>query len=247
MAIPWGAIIGAGAGLVGKLFGGGDDKKESSRVNYKQMVRDAEAAGFNPLTVLRAGGAAGYTQTSHPALSSYNPLGAVAEAIGTVAMNYDGEADRRRAAEYDLLQAQLGNIQADTRLKMRSLEVPVRSGSQAVDQTGRPIKSASGDLGLPGSISVGDLSVTNPFGAGSVNPAVPDGQHWGDRYGEPGEWLGGAYVMAQDAAYNLKAAAPLGTSKSFTERAHDVWNSPVSYMKSFNDWVEADLAKGVHW
>lgn len=247
MAIPWGAIIGAGVGLVGKLFGGDDDKKESSRVDYKQMVRDAEAAGFNPLTVLRAGGAAGYTQTSHPALSSFNPLGAAAEAIGTVAMNYDGEADKRRALEFDLLNAQLENIQTDTKARMRSMEVPVRIGSQAVDAGGRPIKSASGDLGLPGGFSVGDISITNPWGVGKVNPDVPDGQHWGDRYGEPGEWLGGLYVMAQDGTYMLKNTKPFGTSKGFTERAKDIWNNPVGYMKSANDWIEDDLAKGFKW
>ena len=46
------------------MFGGKSKKQETtttSYVDYGRMVRDAEAAGFNPLTALRNGGAAGFS------------------------------------------------------------------------------------------------------------------------------------------------------------------------------------------
>lgn len=56
------------SGLLGGLFG----KKKSSAqgVDYAKLRRDAEAAGFNPLTALLAGGGAGYQREFNPELSS---------------------------------------------------------------------------------------------------------------------------------------------------------------------------------
>lgn len=248
-------LISAGAGLLGKIFGS-DKEQQSSRVDYKQLVADAEAAGFNPLTALRAGGAAGYTTTSHPALSSVNPFGTAMEAVGNFARDYDADADTRRKAEYDLVQAQIANIQTETAQRLKSMNAPKRSGGSAVDGTGRPVTDASltpiravpalaaGDKAF----ELGQVSVTNPSGGRWwVDPTVGDAQHLEDRYGEPGSWLGGVYVGAKDAAYNLKKMAPLGTSKSFNATMKDVFENPVSYMDKANKWIEKDLAQPWRW
>lgn len=63
-----GELITGGLGLIGSLFG---KKKQTttSTVNYYQMAKKAQEAGFNPLTALRNGGAAGFTTTTSPTAS----------------------------------------------------------------------------------------------------------------------------------------------------------------------------------
>lgn len=51
------AVVG---GIAGKIFGGGKPQRTSNSVDYKKLVRSAQAAGFNPLTALRNGGAGQY-------------------------------------------------------------------------------------------------------------------------------------------------------------------------------------------
>lgn len=133
MAIPWTAIAQVASSaipVIGKLFGG--DDKSSGRIDLKALVRDAERAGFNPLTVLRNGGAAGYQQTHHPALSTATVIGEALGNVGVTLANYDPHADEKRQAERLLFDAQLENIQADTGLKMRSLNIPTKAGDQTV-------------------------------------------------------------------------------------------------------------------
>lgn len=65
----FGDVLKAVAGpLVGGLFGSGKAKAEG--VDYVKLRDDAQAAGFNPLTALLAGGGAGYQRQFNPALSS---------------------------------------------------------------------------------------------------------------------------------------------------------------------------------
>lgn len=86
------ALITAGANLLGSLLG---RKKSSAQgVDYVKLRNDAEAAGFNPLTALLAGGGAGYQREFNPALSS----GAfVAEAINRGVDTYFNQVTERDA------------------------------------------------------------------------------------------------------------------------------------------------------
>lgn len=54
--------------LVSGLFG--LRKPKAQGIDYQKLRRDAEAAGFNPLTALLAGGGAGYQRDFNPALAS---------------------------------------------------------------------------------------------------------------------------------------------------------------------------------
>lgn len=127
-----GSAISTAGNFLGRLFGGGDDS--SGRIDLRQLVKDAERAGFNPLTVLRNGGAAGYTQTHHPALSTATVVGEALGNIGATLATYDPHADEKRQAERALYDAQLENLQADSGVKMRSLNVPTKQGESTVQK-----------------------------------------------------------------------------------------------------------------
>lgn len=113
----------------------------ASRINYHQLVADAEAAGFNPLTALRLGGGAGYTQTSSNSLSDtigYSntntgiksetigsamvpgtpiigpALSQAGQIIGNAVSDYDPMKRALQEAEYDLAQAQIRNLNSDS-------------------------------------------------------------------------------------------------------------------------------------
>lgn len=114
----WPALIGAGASLIGSLFGGGSKKTTTtSRVDYKRMVRDAEAAGFNPLTALRNGGAAGFsvsTSTTPAAPLSARLADGVAGGVNAFLQNFDPHADSQREERSRLIEAQVNNLNAST-------------------------------------------------------------------------------------------------------------------------------------
>jgi hypothetical protein len=88
----WGFLAGAALSLIGGLFSRPEPQPEppplppppppapapqvvvqaeqKSDVDLKKLVTDSEEAGFNPLTVLRNGGVAGYQRTSVPFLTT---------------------------------------------------------------------------------------------------------------------------------------------------------------------------------
>ena len=212
------AIASVASSVIGSVIGGKKDKgpqETTSHVDYKRMVKDATEAGFNPLTALRNGGAAGFanTSTSHPALSSSDAFfGTAADALqaGVNAFaNYDPMQEKRQALEYDLVQAQLDNIQSSTAINRRMMEIPAYSGASRIStsrtatgrpgvtgtRTGAPTASrtatsttASGVTGAPVAFESEPAKVTNPWTFMDVNPSVADGSAYEDRYGE---YLGG--------------------------------------------------------
>lgn len=128
----WSALLGAGISALGSIFGKDDDeKKVTSTVDYKKMAREAEAAGFNPLTVLRNGGSAGFTTTHHPALSAKAGFGEAFQTIGNALMSFDARADERAELEQQLLKAQIDQINRSGGASKRlwSMDVPVGAGS----------------------------------------------------------------------------------------------------------------------
>lgn len=195
----WGAIASIGGSLISGLFGS-KKQKTTNTVDYQALVRNAEAAGFNPLTALRAGGAAGHTVTTHPALSS------VGEAIGGALQTAGNVFDQRRAErdKYDLLKAQLGDLDNTTASKSvgsrnsHSFDVPVRKASQAV--------AAGGVSGAPMPPEAGDVTVTNPWQSMHVNPDNRDAAAFEERYGDSEifQTFIGAKNLVGDAIYNKK-------------------------------------------
>jgi len=120
MAIPWGAIAGA-ASAIGGLFGGDDEEEQvqTQSVDYKAMVKAAQKAGFNPLTALRNGGAAGFTTTTMPAMSSPSTLDRISNAVGSFAQGMDNQqrwdaAQYRAGLENKMIEAQTQRLRAPT-------------------------------------------------------------------------------------------------------------------------------------
>ncbi|AXH76642.1 MAG: hypothetical protein [Microviridae sp.] len=119
----WAELLGAGLSAISSLLGGDDEKQTTTTsvntVNYKGMVKAAEAAGFNPLTAIRNGGTAGWTTTVGNVLSSGGGGGGspVSKAFGALASgaqsflnNYDPMRDQKRELEYKLLEGQLAQV-----------------------------------------------------------------------------------------------------------------------------------------
>lgn len=209
MAVPWGSIISAGASLLGSIFGGGSKKQETTtvnRVDYKRMVRDAEAAGFNPLTALRNGGAAGFSISSSttPAvpLSSRIADGLSAGTQSFLA-NFDPFADQKRELETRLVEAQIRNLTASSdAFRSQSFNVPGRTAG-TVER--RPSGQAA-QLAVGPAPESGDRTVTNPWSDFEVNPYYLDAEAFEARYGdsEVAQMWYGARNMVADHFWNTK-------------------------------------------
>ena len=139
MVLP---IVGAMAkaaipSLIGGLFGG--SKKQTTRTNFKQLVKDAQAAGFNPLTALQATGGSGNRTTTLPTMSSAEFIAnAMGDALGA-GLSYDPLAKRRQQLEVDIMEAELGRL----------------SRPQSVPSTASGFPSPPSNLGSPRSPGMG--------------------------------------------------------------------------------------------
>lgn len=224
------SIIGAVAGpLIGGLFGKKKDKPQEvvNRVDYGRMVKDAEAAGFNPLTALRNGGSAGFGVQSMPSMTSNNIWGDTAAAAFNAWNNYDPHAQKRESLSDSLMQAQLANIQADTALKMNprslvpkknSFNVPVKLAAQTTSGTG--LAASPAGLGRIKTPEEGDVTVTNPWEKYEVNPKIRDAEIMETRYGdsEVAQMAYGAYVAKKDLEQN---------TDNMRKKSEDYWDKKL--------------------
>lgn len=155
------------------------------------MVRDSEAAGFNPLTAIRNGGSAGFTSTTSPGSGG---LSAALSAAGNFLTNFDPFADAKRDQESRYVEAQIGNLNAQSGM-YRTASTP--SG---------PVLRNPGTASLSGSgIQPGKLTATNPLAgfSGVIDGRMVDGDAWEARYSDAGGWIGGAVNASADFKANL--------------------------------------------
>ncbi|MRG64827.1 hypothetical protein GH789_05965 [Rhizobium pusense] len=116
-----------------------DEARAYSRQALSQLVEDSQAAGFNPLTVLRGGGAssynagAGFAPLSSVPLTASTPspsstpmftppvkravgggsgIGDAVSSIGDFLQNFDPFADDKREQEYRLVESQIASLNA---------------------------------------------------------------------------------------------------------------------------------------
>lgn len=236
-----GSLLTGVGSVIGGLLGGEERQKSRGKSKTKsrstttnqthlgKMVRVAERNGFNPLTLLRAGGLAAFTDTtttgksktkskSHGSSSSSAPLAAgIAGGIGAIG-NALGEYASQEAATAanawqmpDNVPIPATNPRAEYDLLQAQLggvdygtlgtqpRVPVSSTYSA-----KPALAAgsSGD-GAPVMPTFETPSATNPFREGSgilIDPKVPDP---GTRYqSELGQTLNDLYVGYHDFKKN---------------------------------------------
>lgn len=202
----------------------------TSTVDYKRMVKEAEAAGFNPLTALRNGGAAGFTTTTTPGLSTaQRVVGGISGAAQSFLANFDPFADRRRELEFKLAEAQIANLNADTLARGAFGRAPVVSAGPVYRPMGRPSGGALSGGGLvppgiqanlPGFGSVfgtqmptpAEQTGSNPFPHGSglvIAGAVPDLETGAEaRYGDFVSIPFGAFNLAADIYASFRKYRP---------------------------------------
>lgn len=185
--------------LLGGLIGSKKKNEEVvNRVDYARMVKDAEAAGINPLTALRNGGAAGFSITSQPVLSSkHAAIGEALGGLGNFIANFDPFEDKMREVQYRTMQAQLENLQADTGLKRKAMFTPPAVTGRRQVTAGPSLGPTAGRSQTP---TVEVPTVTNPWPTGwaDVNPGYVDAEAWETRYGDIAQELGGAINMHED-------------------------------------------------
>lgn len=187
-----------------------DEQRAYDRGTFQRLVTDAEAAGFNPLTVLRNGGGAGYSGGGAP-LSRQAPYqGGVGDALanwaGNFAANFDPMADDKREAEYALVNAQIANLNASTRA------IGAQADNYELRRSGRAGVLSKGGA-VPGSLAslpaeTQDPQRTNPYPDWmhmEVNPWQPDMQNWEDHLGdnELASMAGSALMIGQDVVWNV--------------------------------------------
>lgn len=201
-----------------------DETRDYSRQVYSQLVEDAQAAGFNPLTALRNGGGSSYNSGAAHAPLSATPLSRqapVKQAVGGSAIgdaftragdfisNFDPFADQKREQEYRLVESQISALNASA-----LSGVPRGGGSFASGSVERRPSGQSGALGKPTKWEVGDVSVTNPFKVIDV-ANVSDAAALEQRYGEPGSWLGGVRNIIVDGVYAGYQGARWAAGKAY--------------------------------
>lgn len=228
------------------------------------MVADAEAAGFNPLTALRMGGGAGYTQTSSDSITdtvgltdtnvSSKTIGTAMVAgtpiigpalsnagsiIGNAIDSYNPMANAMREAEYDLAQAQIANLNADTAARGRTSigGVPTWSAGPIARNPGTGMLSSGVTLnsnGMSITPTVETPTATNPFPASwgwSIDPSYPDAEVWETRFAEAGGLIGG--LINLDEALTRNLGNPTTWGQALRRGVIDEYNSAL------------DLARGI--
>lgn len=191
----------------------------TNSVDMKRLVREAEEAGFNPLTVLRAGGMAGYMETRHPnlfpirgletAATGQSPFGAALQGLGGMIAGYDYGASTRNALEAQLLEAQITNVRTDT--SMRSAFPSIAGPAYGRSSSGGLSSSPGGagyELGAPAQHlwepEFG--TVTNPMGFDwwHSNPYWSDIETGAEaRYGDVGGAVMSPFTFGADIGYSL--------------------------------------------
>lgn len=104
-----------------------NETREYSRQVLKNLVIDAEEAGFNPLTALRAGSGGSYNAAAGLAPLSATPItrqapvrqavggspvGDAISSVGDFIANFDPFADQKREQEYRLVESQIAALNA---------------------------------------------------------------------------------------------------------------------------------------
>ncbi|GAA4130387.1 hypothetical protein ACFFTN_15500 [Aminobacter aganoensis] len=169
-----------------------------------KLRQNAEAAGFNPLTALRAGGGAGFTTTHNPALASGDFIAQAIGGIGNAIASIDPMRDATAKLEHQIKQATLANIQADTASRLRASigGVPVSTGARVV-KASSPLASSKVGQPLPPTVEIPTLTNPYPMGTGRlVNPGFVDAEAWETRYGDIAQEFGGLINLGADYIYN---------------------------------------------
>lgn len=203
------ALISAGSSLLGGLFG--RKKEQTTRTNFVQLRDDALAAGFNPLTALRATGGGGNTTTTLPGLSAFEVL---ADAVGAGVDTYlrlDPIGQKTRDLQNELLQREIETLKAARYAGDSSIgRVPsvqsTRSPVGAQTALGNVLRDQDGNI-------VTDFTNRQLYAADGT-PLEAETQLWSEAQQQGGVWATAKRVWDRNVA-DYTAGTPLGLLGSF--------------------------------
>ena len=199
--------------------------RELSRDLYSNLVTDAEAAGFNPLSALRNGGGASYgtTITSTP-LSRKAPVrqavggsssASAFSAAGDFLLNFDPFADQKREQEYRLIESQIASLNAGTLSRgpsvSRSTPRSYATSDYEARPSGRAASLSKGNAPGEGKIVGGDDPTASSMGLNDGRygwfhaPWWPDAEAAETIYGdnEIFSTIGGGVKILADGSYSI--------------------------------------------
>lgn len=230
-----GEIITAGASLLGSIFGKKSQKTKTS-IDLTELVNQANGNGFNPLTVLRNGGSAGFTTTTSPTVSQLpEALGNLGGVLGGALENrLDPINAKKREIDTLLVDRQLRQLKEGPQIAGRlyaprtytgtkvSQQLVPRLGASSHKQTAAVPAAAKADN--PVGYEQNDAKLTR-FGNQEVwkpNEYLPDASSYEDRYGELG-----------------------GSALGIINGVGDIYSNGVRWAKSaYNDYVLQAPRKG---
>ena len=210
------------------------ESRAYSRGELGRLVQDAQKAGFNPLTVLRNGGGAGYSagagfsplssgaMTSSSLTSgalSATPLSRQAPVEQAVGGSPVGDAISQFGRDFMSSFDPFADDKREQEYRLVESQIASynagalsMSAPPAVQSYGSPDvevrpSGSSGALSKPAKWEAGDVSVTNPWKNAEVDPGIADVETFQTRYGddEIKTFLYGSYVAANDAWRNVKS------------------------------------------
>lgn len=207
-------VLGAVAGSLGSSLLSKSRSSQTSQesLDLNKLVKDAQAAGFNPLTVLQATGGRGFGGTSQASSSDFD-VGSMAAgaALSGIGDYFANDQQRRLAeAEIDLTEARAASLRAAP----QNFAAPPKAsiGNQAVRDLSEPANYLPADNATPEKVNATDLAGQELMGNMAVaGDVVEPSRNWSDaeviegRYGDVVSWAYGLATLGADARKHLLA------------------------------------------
>jgi|GEM_PF-1600198 len=211
-----------------------NETREYSRQVFSQLVEDAEKAGFNPLTALRAGGGATYNAAAGLAPLSATPItrqapvrqavggspvGDAISGFGDFMSNFDPFADQKREQEYRLVESQIAALNASA-----MSNVPRGAGSFATGGLERRMSGQGAALSRSGKNKPGEGTLV-----GGDDPTVSSLGLNNGKYG----WFHSPWWPDAEAVETIYGDNEIfstigGGVKAFMDGAYSLWNNSWS-------------------
>jgi len=186
-----GPLAQVGSALIGATAAGKAAKASQRGTDLKKLRKESEAAGFNPLTVLRTTGGQGFNKGSSGALASASFWSSFANSAGQIVEQFDPYRQEMRRLDLAQAQASLANTKAST--KAMGIKAPLQS-------------IGPGDVEIkyiPGTnIEVG----TNLFKISIKDLVTIPAEYFEQEYGEIGAEVFGFVRMGMDLNKAIAAA-----------------------------------------
>ncbi|QIG67237.1 hypothetical protein EVB36_007 [Rhizobium phage RHph_TM36] len=250
-----GALIGGAVSLVGGLMGRSDAKKRdaaaakaakvpvisntSHELDLKAMNAAAIAAGYNPMTILNAGGLSAFTKT-RTETTGQNAMAAVptAPSVGSVVAGAASSAfniwrdDRQAAAQTAALSASSfppaprpGN---SLMAVLTGTAAGGASGGGGLQIAAVPRLTQKAGAGMPVTPSVEQPTLTNPHPNAAIDRDTRDASAYEERYGDVAGSVAGIWVAYQDALRNVTGYDQKERHKFYANTVNAGWQAVKS-------------------